>query len=51
VPVPELIEATVAALLALQRGARQDAPQPLRELALRCVDDLQARADGEKKND
>lgn len=46
VPVPELIEATVAALLALQRGARQDAPQPLRELALRCVDDLQARADG-----
>lgn len=46
VPVPELIEATVAALLALQRGARHNEPRPLSELALRCVEDLQARADG-----
>lgn len=47
VPVPELVEAAVAALLELQRGARTDEPQPLRELAVRCVEDLQARADGE----
>lgn len=46
VPVGELVEATVAALLALQRGTRRDEPQPLAEVALRCVDDLQARADG-----
>ena len=45
-PVPELLEGALAALLALQGGARHDEPQALRDVALRCVDDLQARADG-----
>lgn len=46
VPVEQLLDGTIAALLALQRGVRRDEPQPLAELALRCVEDLQARADG-----
>ena len=45
-PVPELIEAGLGALLELQGGSRNDEPQPLREVTLRAIDDLQARADG-----
>lgn len=45
-PVPDLIEGALAALLALQRGSRHDEPQALKDVALRCVEDLQARADG-----
>jgi replicative DNA helicase len=45
-PVPELIEGTIAALLEMQRGSRNDEPQALADVALRCVEDLQARADG-----
>lgn len=45
-PVDELIEGALAALLELQRGNRHDEPQALADLALRCVEDLQARADG-----
>ena len=45
-PVPELIEGALTALLALQRGSRQDEPQALADLAVQAVDELQARADG-----
>jgi replicative DNA helicase len=46
VPVLELIDGALAGLLELQSGGRDDEPQPLADVALRAVDDLQARADG-----
>jgi replicative DNA helicase len=49
-PLPTLmrkvIEAGLGALLELQSGNRNDEPQPLRDVALRALEDLQARADG-----
>lgn len=45
-PVPAVIDGVIEALLALRRGDARYEPQPLRELTLRALDELQARADG-----
>lgn len=47
VPVGELIERTVADLLALQQGARNEEPSDLSALLAQFCDELNARAEGE----